>query len=386
MFEANAPRFWQLVAPRAPIRGFSVPLVAAGEQVGTIVVAASSAPLDATVSALLRTLLLATAAGFAFAVLLGLGGVQRALFPLTRLSRDIEEIQAADDLSRRVSSEGSPEEVVRVTLAFNSMLERIENLFRLHQEFLANTSHELRTPLTVARGKIELLAEATQEELHRQELGTALSELDRMGRLVDDLLLLARLDEGIPLDLQPVEVELVLREALLRGMQQGPRRADVEAEPELYARADPERLLQVVTNLVTNAVRHAGLEARLHLAAERQDGRVVIEVADTGPGIPAEELESIFERFYRVGPEAEPGTGLGLAISASLIRAMDGTIDVSSHRGQGSTFTVTVPLADPPATPPIGADHHGSSDEELVVEEPGVWADQGDQGSDVEVH
>ncbi|MDP8927660.1 MAG: HAMP domain-containing histidine kinase [Actinomycetota bacterium] len=387
MFEATTPRFWRLATAHAPIRGFSVPLAHRGGQIGTLVVAASSAPLDATVSALLRTLLLATGAGFAFAVLLGLAGVRRDLFPLTRLSRDIEEIQAAGDLSRRVLNEGSPEEVVRVTQAFNNMLERIEDLFRSHQEFLANTSHELRTPLTVARGKVELLAEAAREELQRRELTTALSELDRMGRLVDDLLLLARLDEGIPLDLQPVEVELVVREALLRGLQEGPRRAEVDAQPELYARADPERLLQVLTNLVSNAVRHGGPDARLHLAAQRQDGRVVIEVADTGPGIPAEELELIFERFYRVGPDAEAGTGLGLAISASLTRAMDGTIGVFSHRGQGTTFAVTLPLAEPPATPPFAADHDLSSEEKLVPAEPELSsAEQGERGADVEIH
>ncbi|MFN2558028.1 MAG: ATP-binding protein [Nitriliruptorales bacterium] len=350
MFEAKEPRFWRLAATSPPIRGFGVPLASEGEQIGTLVVAASSQPLEGTVSALLRALLLATGAGFAFAVLLGLVGVRRALSPLTRLSREIEEIQAADDLSRRVRGEGATEEVERVTQAFNRMLARIEDLFRSHQEFVANTSHELRTPLTVARGKIELLAEAPGGEVHRRELNAALAELDRMGRLVDDLLLLARLDEGIPLDLQPVEVELVLREALLRGMQHDPRQADVEAESELYARADPERLLQVLTNLVTNAVRHGGPDARLHLAAHRREGRVVIEVADTGPGIPAEELEMIFERFYRVGAEAGGGTGLGLAISASLIRAMNGTIDVSSRRGEGTTFAVTLPLADSPAT------------------------------------
>lgn len=350
MFEAKEARFWRLNAARPPIRGFAVPLVFGGEQLGTLVVAASSQPLDATVSALLRALLLATGAGFAFAVVLGLAGVRRALSPLTRLSREIEEIQAADDLSRRVRGEGTTEEVERVTQAFNSMLERIEDLFRLHQEFLANTSHELRTPLTVARGKIELLAEAAREEVHRRELDAALAELDRMRRLVDDLLLLARLDEGIPLDFQPVEVELVLREALLRGMQQDPRQADVDAASELYARADPERLLQVLTNLVTNAVRHGGPDARLRLSAHSTEGRVEIKVTDTGPGIPAEELEMIFERFYRVGAEAEAGTGLGLAISASLTRAMDGTINVSSRWGQGTTFIVTLPLADSPAS------------------------------------
>ncbi|MDQ4130612.1 MAG: HAMP domain-containing protein, partial [Actinomycetota bacterium] len=135
MFEARQPRFWRLATARPPIRGFGLPLVHDGEQIGTLVVAASSQPLEAALSALLRALLLATGAGFAFAVLLGLVGVQRALSPLRGLSREIEEIQAADDLSRRVRGEDATEEVERVTQAFNDMLERIEDLFRLHQEF-----------------------------------------------------------------------------------------------------------------------------------------------------------------------------------------------------------------------------------------------------------
>lgn len=167
-----------------------------------------------------------------------------------------------------------------------------------------------------------------------------------MRRIVDDLLLLARLDEGMPLRQEPVEVELVVREALLRGMLLARREHRVEVEPGLYARADPDRLLQVLTNLVTNAVRHGGDDALIRISGRRAFDGVAIAVADTGPGIPPEELPHVFDRLYR-GHGARTGTsggaGLGLSIAASLVRAMGGDISVASPPGGGATFTVRLP-------------------------------------------
>lgn len=229
------------------------------------------------------------------------------------------------------------------------MLGSLETTYRSQQQFLSDASHELRTPLTVARGQLELLGDELGDASSRRALGTATDEIDRMGRIVEDLLLLARLDEGLPLGRQPVEVELVLREALLRGTQGATRDARVDTEPGLTALADPDRLLQVVTNLVTNAVQHTDADAALTLSAGRAGERVVLRVADSGPGIPPEDLPHIFERFHRgepAGTGAPGGTGLGLAIVASLVRAMGGDIDVQSVPGQGTAFTVSLPAAD----------------------------------------
>ena len=234
---------------------------------------------------------------------------------------------------------------------------------------MSDAAHELRTPLTVARGQIELTPDDPDA------LAAAVVELDRMGRIVEELLLLARLDEGLPLRREPVEVELVVEEALLRGLRlpgaagadagapsgdaapapdaatpsgaaaPGGPRAWVDAEPGLLALADPDRLLQVVSNLVVNAVQHAGAQARLTITTRRTGAEVVIEVADTGPGIPAAHLPHLFDRFYR-GTNRGGGAGLGLAIADSLTQAMSGRIAVRSTVGEGTAFMVHLPAPD----------------------------------------
>jgi signal transduction histidine kinase len=155
----------------------------------------------------------------------------------------------------------------------------------------------------------------------------------------------------MPLTREPVEIELVLREALLRGMLIEQRTATVDVESGLYVMADEDRLLQVVTNLVTNAIQHTGRDAKITLSARANGDRVAIEVSDTGPGIPPEDLPHVFERLYRGSrskAEASAGAGLGLAIAASLTQAMGGSITVSSD-SNGTTFRVSLPRADAPA-------------------------------------
>jgi signal transduction histidine kinase len=213
--------------------------------------------------------------------------------------------------------------------------------------------------LTVARGQIELALADRASAPVAETLTAAVVELDRMGRIVEDLLLLARLDEGLRLERVPVEVELVAEEALLRGLRLAARPASVRAEPGLYALADADRLLQVLSNLVVNAVLHAGDGANLTLATRLEGAEegaeagaeVVIEVSDSGPGIPAEHLPHVFDRFYR-GKARAGGAGLGLAIASSLTRAMGGRVGVSSVPGAGTTFTVRLPAAPAPAAVP----------------------------------
>jgi len=280
---------------------------------------------------------------------LAFAAVRRTLRPLARMAGEVQAIEVSSDHSQRVTHDGPADEVGHLADSFNQMLGSLETTYRSQQQFLSDASHELRTPLTVARGQLELLADELGDTSTRRALGTATDEIDRMGRIVEDLLLLARLDEGLPLAGQPVEVELVLREALLRGTQGAPREARVDTEPGVTALADPDRLLQVVTNLVTNAVQHADADATLTLSAGRAGERVVLRVADSGPGIPPEDLPHIFERFHRgepAGTDAPGGTGLGLAIVASLVRAMGGDVDVQSVPGQGTAFTVSLPAAE----------------------------------------
>ncbi|HEX2239632.1 MAG TPA: HAMP domain-containing sensor histidine kinase [Actinomycetota bacterium] len=325
-----------------------VPVRDGDQQVGTFVAAGSTERIDETRDALLQGIGIAGFAGIGFAAVLGAITVRRTLRPLSAVSSEAGAIERTGDLTRRVNYEGPADEVGRLAGTFDAMITRLHESFQTQRQFLSDTSHELRTPLTVVRGQLELLQRELADASLKQALAASVEELDRMSRIVDDLLLLARLDEGVALRRDPVEVELVLQEALLRGMLLEPREASVDVEPELFALADPDRLLQVLTNLITNAIKHAGPEAKLILAARRAGGRVQIDVTDTGRGIAPEDLPHVFERLYRGSPggrsaDRPAGAGLGLAIAASLVKAMQGEMRVASTPGVGTTFTVLLP-------------------------------------------
>jgi two-component system, OmpR family, sensor kinase len=333
------------------VRALSVPIYLQGEQIGTMVAAASQATLDDTLSALLSGIAWAACVGLVLSAVIGLAVIRRTLRPLERMAADIKTVQDADDLSRRVGEVGPMDEVGRVAEAFNKMLSRLQEAFASQRRFLSDASHELRTPVTIARGQLELIPFDQRESDNQRSVTVALEELDRMGRIVEELLLLARLDEGMPLTCAPVEIELVLREALLRGMLIERRTTTVEVDPGLFAMADEDRLLQVLTNLVTNAIQHTDRAATISLSARAEGGRVAIQVTNTGPGISPEDLPHVFERLYRGSrskQEASTGAGLGLAIAASLTEAMGGNITVSSDT-EGTTFRVLLPRADAPA-------------------------------------
>ena len=350
LLTATRVRWWTLHGSEGPVRGLTVPIVSGTRQLGTLVLLAYEKPISTTLDALLLGIAGASAIGLALALAMGAVAVRRGLRPLSRMTAAVAGIEATGDLSRRVWTGGRSDEVGRLASAFDRMLARLEEAFGTQRRFLADASHELRTPLTVARGQIELLAdELDADKRHLCVLAT--DELDRMARIVDDLLLLARLDEGTELRQEPVEVELVLREALLRAMLLAPRKVSVEAEPDLFVLADPDRLLQVLTNLVANAVQHTDERGRIVIASKRQNGHVLVRVSDNGHGIPPDELAHVFERFYRgraAKANAAGGSGLGLAIAASIVTAMHGTIGARPTSERGAAFTVTLPAIDQP--------------------------------------
>ena len=329
--------------------------------------AATTTDLERTVDHLLSAVAWASGLGLTFAIALALISVRRTLRPLSRMAAEIDAIEPRGELPARlaVTVDAPDDEVGRVADAFDSLLGRIDEAIASQRRFISDASHELRTPLTVARGQLELVGRLADPDADRS-VRLALEELDRIGATVEELLLLARLDEGLPLAREAVEVELLLREAALRGMllgQQG--QIEVDATEGLSAVADPDRLLQVVSNLIGNALRHGGDGVTVTLSAQRDPaarsaavGEVVIEVADTGPGIPAADLPHVFDRFYR-GSAARRGVpggaGLGLAIVASLVEAMGGSVAARSVSGQGTTFSIRLPAlpgADANATPP----------------------------------
>jgi len=350
LLASRSSRWWEVETTAGePVRALTVPLVLRDRTVGTLLVGASRADIQRTLDALVRGMLVATGLGLALAAALGAAAVRRTLRPLRRMTSRTDEIEATGDLSLRVAGDGPRDEVGRLAESFDAMLERLEESFRSQQRFVADASHELRTPLTVVRGQLELLRDRLDVEGDRTSVGAAMDEVDRMRRIVEELLLLARLDEGLPLQAGPVEVELLMQEALVRGLAGERRRASVEVEPGLLVLADAERLLQVLTNLVSNAVRHAGEDAEIALRARARGDRAVLEVADSGRGIPPEELPHVFSRLFR-GTRARgaPGAGLGLSIASSLVEAMGGRIHADPRDGGGTVFTVELPAAPTP--------------------------------------
>jgi signal transduction histidine kinase len=362
---ASEARWWTVDGPGdGRVRALTVPLVLEGEPSGTLLVAATTTAVERTADRLLSAVAWASGLGLAFAVALAFISVRRTLGPLSRMAAEIDAIEPRGELPTGLAAtvDAAPgDEVSRVADAFDSLLGRIDEAIASQRRFISDASHELRTPLTVARGHLELVGRLDDADADRS-IQLALDELDRIRSIVEELLLLARLDEGLPMTEEPVEVDLLLREACVRGMALGRGEIEVDAPDGLTAVADPDRLLQVVSNLVGNALRHGGEGVTITLAA-RPEGRrdVVIDVADTGPGIAPADLDHVFDRFYRgsAARQGVPGgSGLGLAIVASLVEAMGGSVSATSTVGAGTTFSIrlrAVPSADAPPPAPEGA-------------------------------
>jgi two-component system, OmpR family, sensor kinase len=336
----------------------------------TVVVAHDLADVDHTVG---RLALLELVIGLSVVLLLagvGYALVRRSLRPLTEGEATAAAI-AAGDLSRRVPEADARTEVGRLSEALNGMLHRIESAFRVQQEseatarrseeqmrrFVADASHELRTPLTSIRGFAELFrqgAVADEGEL-RRVLRRIEDEATRMGVLVDDLLLLARLDQQRPLERRTVDLTALAADAVDDARVVAPDRpVELVTGPgsPVVVIGDELRLRQVVGNLVGNALTHTPpatpVTVRVGRDTVTSGPRAVLEVADAGPGLSAEEADRVFERFYRADASrtrSHGGTGLGLSIVASLAAAHGGSVELDSAPGQGATFRVALPLA-----------------------------------------
>ncbi len=219
------------------------------------------------------------------------------------------------------------------------------------RRFVADAAHELRTPLTSLRGYAELYRQGAlpDEPAVRGAMGRIESEGARMARLVDDLLLLARLDQSRGLEMSPVDVIPIVREALEAFTVVDPDRPVTMSLPGMaMVVADRLRLRQIIDNLLSNVRTHTPAGTSVDVSVTSGSDQVTIAVTDTGPGIAAEDQERLFERFWRADPartRSRGGTGLGLAIVQSLVEAHDGSITVKSQPGKGSTFTVTLPAA-----------------------------------------
>ncbi len=316
-------------------------------------------PLDDAEHTLDRLLLTeAIVAAIVLAALAGLGWwfVTRELRPLENMGATAGAI-AAGDLSQRVEPENENTEVGRLGIALNAMLVQIEAAFaertasedRLRR-FVADASHELRTPLTSIRGYSELFRRGADER--PEDLAKAMRRIEeeaaRMGVLVDDLLLLARLDQGRPLEREPVDLTLLAEDAVSDARTVAPDRTVTFApNGAVTVLGDESRLRQVLANLLSNAYTHTPPGTTVAVAVQRDGDDAVVVVADDGPGLSAETAEHAFDRFWREDASrarASGGVGLGLAIVSAIATAHGGTAEVESTPGVGATFRVRLPL------------------------------------------
>ncbi len=321
------------------------------------VTAASMRDVSAAIRRLIRLFVIASAIALLTATGVCWFLIRHELRPVDRMV-DTAAAIAGGDLSRRIPDPDPATELGRLGLALNAMLIQIERADTARNEseqrlrrFVADAAHELRTPLTSLRGYAELFRQgalpddaSVSNAMRRIE-----SEGARMARLVDELLLLARLDQSQGIERAPVNLVPLVRDATEDFRVVDPHRplATTFAESAVVV-GDPLRLRQVVDNLLANVRTHTPAHAAVRVSVSTTPSSASIAVADTGPGITAEERERLFERFWRADPartRSRGGTGLGLAIVASLVDAQGGTIDVQSEPGAGATFTVTFPLA-----------------------------------------
>jgi signal transduction histidine kinase len=237
------------------------------------------------------------------------------------------------------------DEVATLATTFNEMLDRLERAFETQRRFVDDAGHELKTPLTIARGHLELLDD--HPESRKETLALVLDELDRMGRIVEDLLLLAKREEPGFLDLATVEVGGLTDEVLAKVQALGSREWVLEGRGRGVIVADRQRLTQALVQLADNADRYSDGGKPVALGSELEDGFARFWVRDEGAGIAADDQRLVFDRFYRVGKRRTEGAGLGLAIVRAIADAHHGRIELESKPGAGSTFTLVVPVDQP---------------------------------------
>ncbi|WP_432002330.1 sensor histidine kinase [Streptomyces sioyaensis] len=347
------PRYRTLAFPVGPHATVQPRPGVPPEPFGTVVIAESLAPTDDVVYWLIGADATATLAVLGGIVLLSRGVLRVGLRPLREMAATATAI-AGGNVDQRIETAGGPSEVGEVATALNRAFDERQRSEERLRRFVADASHELRTPLTTIRGwaQLHLHGLARDPELVERAMLRIEDEAGRMHSMVEELLLLARLDQGRPLAAAPVDLGRLVRDAVAdaRALEPG-RPITVEEQGEAFAHGDEDRLLQVLRNLLDNALRYTPPGTPTSVTVRTPDGaHVELHVTDQGPGMDPDTAGRIFERFYRGDASRTPGsggTGLGLSIVKSITEAHGGTVTVHTTPGEGSTFTVTLPACLP---------------------------------------
>jgi two-component system OmpR family sensor kinase len=326
--------------PAGRVEYLAVPVVLDGASRGVFVAAIFRDRETGEVDDALRV-----AAGVGLAMLL-VGSVlawvlaDRVLRPVKAVTDTARSISGGD-LSRRIPESGH-DEIGVLAATFNDMLARLETVFERQQRFVDDAGHELRTPITIVRGHLELLEDDPDER--RETIALVMDELDRMARIVNDLLTLAKWEQPDFLTTSKVDLGVLLDDVLAKASALGARDWKLDARADGTVIADRQRLTQALMQLAQNGVQHTGEGAEIGLGAFASGAEVRLWVRDTGPGIPFDEQERVFDRFYRAGePRRSEGAGLGLSIVQAIAGAHGGRLELSSVPGSGATFTIVLP-------------------------------------------
>jgi len=331
------------------LRVLTTPLKVEGRTLAIFQIATPLVIPDLVKRAMLAVLIFATAFFTALSALVAWGSLGQILIPLRTATATANQVVRADDLSRRIPYSGRPDEIGQLIDAFNSTLARLERLFNAQQRFLADVSHELRTPLTVIKGNADLIRKMGPDS---ESLDSISEEVDRLKRMVGDLLLLANAESGkLTITLRLVELDAVLTEVFQQMRILAADRVQLKLTEidQAQVNGDRDRLKQVFINLISNAIQYTPQGGAVSVCLRLEPEQVRVNITDTGPGIPAPDLDHIFDRFYR-GEKSRTrakggGYGLGLSIANWIVDKHGGKIEVESVEGQGSTFSVLLPLA-----------------------------------------
>lgn len=337
-------RFGTVTHGERRIRYVAVPVAVAGDPSTGIFIAAVDLTSERTdLLATARAQMLAGLLTLVLLVVIGTVVFRRLLRPLRQLAQTAEHI-TDEDMGRRIPEEGA-DDLARLTRTVNSMLDRLEGAFATQRALLDDVGHELRTPLTVLRGHLETMDAADARDVSDTR-ALLLDEIDRMGRLVDELVLLAKAERPDFLVSAPVDLDSVVAGALERGRGLAERRFGIDEEAHTEVVLDRQRITQALLQLLSNAIRYTDTDDEIGLGARCCGDQVQIWVRDTGTGISVADHARIFDRFERGGTRANEsqGSGLGLSIVRAIARAHGGDVGLTSAPGQGATFTLTIPV------------------------------------------
>jgi heavy metal sensor kinase len=331
------------------LRVLTTPLASMRGPAGILQVGINISLMDMIQQTLSKILIYLTTIAMLITFLVTWFMTRKVLAPLTAMTSIATQITRADDLSRRIPLEDfRDDEIGRLVMAFNKTLERLEKLFGTQQRFMADVSHELRTPLTVIKGNIGIVRKFGADE---ESLSGIEEEVDRLTRLVGDLLLLNQAESGVmSLDFVKVDLGSVLLEVMqqMNVLAKGRVRLKLSSIDQAIVNGDRDRIKQVFLNLISNAITYTPKNGTVEVNLEKKEFEVIFSVRDNGAGISAEDLPHIFERFYRGDKSrkhtATSGFGLGLSIAKWITEKHGGKIEVESQVAQGTTFRVYFPL------------------------------------------